>query len=286
MLVIAALAVLLAGDTPASQAGVTPPSTPTLNARPSTPKLPLVLDLGVGWTQVTRVDPYGRFGPTSFTAGMPLFGASLRGQTWYAEMAGQMMWTSLTNRNTTATVGRELFSSGRVRWDVSAEFADVRFRREDFRTSDVLIGTSRSAMTGLLGLGIGLGPYHGASARLSALGGWYHNRYGTVAEFPALTEDAPITQDDNVIIGARVEVSGIELGPLELGGTARYLRLSGSRPTVLPDDEVSGTATLNIRLFRIRGKQLFVGGFARFGPAGPSLITDKTFGLRGIWRLK
>lgn len=273
------LATLLAGGAqPQTEASV-----PSLRM----PEIPLTADVVIGWSQEKRVDPFGRFGPTSFTAGMPLVGARLRGQSWYVELAGQMMFTSLTNRNVTASVGRDLLRTGSLRWTVSGEFADVRFRREDFRTGDVLIGTTRTATIGMAGIGIGLGPFAGASVRVTALGGLYKNRYGSVVELPGFTGDEPMADDDVPVVGARVEVSGFRIRErIEISGSVRFLRLSGGHAPSVPHQEYSGSASLNVRLFRIRGKQLFVGGFARFGPAGPSIITDKTFGLRGIWRLK
>lgn len=275
MLVIAALAVLLAGDTPVAQ------------ILPSAPAHPTSLAFSAGWSSVRQVDPYGRAGVTTFTNGAPLLTAALRGERWYAELAGQLMFSSITNRNVTASVRRDLLGTGSLRWSLGLEVADVRFRRDDFRTEDVLIGTNRTATIGMLGVGFGFGPYRGASARVIALGGWYRNRYGSIMELPTFSGEEPLADDENPVVGAKAEVLGITVADrIELGGSVRYLRLSGGHAPSVPSDEVSGTASVDVRLFRIRGKSLFVGGFARFGPSGPSIITDKTFGLRGTWRLR
>jgi hypothetical protein len=197
------------------------------------------------------------------------------------------MHTSLTHRNVTASVGRDLFAIGPVRWSLSGEVADVRFRHEDFRLDDIGIGTSRTATMAVVGIGIGTGPYRGTSARITALGGWYRNRYGSIVELPAFTGDESLADDELAVIGVRAALDGITVGDrIEIGGSVRYLRLSGAHAPSVPDHEISGTASLSVRLFGVGRKRLSVGGFARFGPAGPSIISDKTFGLRGIWRLK
>jgi hypothetical protein len=280
MLAIAALAVLLAGEPPATQDSTATPS-------PSTPRAPFSLDVSAGWVSTNSVDPFGRTGPTTFTAGMPLIGARIHGTSWYAELAGQLMHTSLANRNVTASVGRDLFRTGPLHWGLGMEIADIRFRREDFRTDDVIVGTSRAATAILAGVNIGTGTYRGMSVRVTALGGWYRNRYGSIVELPGFTGDEPLADSEERIFGGRLAVNGITVADrIELSGAVRYLRIAGGHPSSLPGSELSGSANLTIRVFGLRKKQLFIGGLARFGPAGPALITDKTFGLRGIWKLR
>jgi hypothetical protein len=280
MLAIAALAVLLAGEVPASPSPATSPA-------PTPPRTPFSLDASAGWVITNQVDPFGRTGPTTFSVGMPLIGARIRNTSWYAELAGQLMHTSLANRNVTASVGRDLFRTGSLRWGLGMEVSDVRFRREDFRTDDVLVGTNRAATAVLAGLNIGTGTYRGMSVRVSALGGWYQNRYGSIVELPGFAGVEPLADSEERLVGGKLTVNGITIANrIEFSGSVRYLRIAGSHPSSIPGDELSGSANLTIRLFRLRGKQLFIGGLARFGPAGPALITDKTFGLRGIWRLR
>lgn len=277
MLVIAAFALLLAGESPAAQSTLPP----------TTPRTPFSVDVSAGWTLTRQVDPFGRTGPTTFSVGMPLIGAHLRNSAWYAELAGQLMHASLANRNVTASVGRDLFRTGPLHWGLSMEVADVRFCRDDFRTDDVLVGTNRAATAMMAGLNIGTGTYRGMSVRVTALGGWYRNRYGSIVELPGFTGDEPLADSEERLFGGRVTVTGVTVANrVELSGSARYLRIVGGHPSSLPGDELSGSANLTIRVFGVRKKQLFIGGLARFGPSGPALIADKTFGLRGIWRLR
>lgn len=292
MLAVATLALLLTPDLPAvpatlpvgrslNQLAAPAGQTPNANVRR------LAVDVSAGWSVTEQRDPYGRAGVSAFNVSAPLVGAGLHGRTWYADFLAQMAHTSLTNRNVTAAVGRDLFGSDRVRLGLSAEFADVRFRREDFRTGDVTIGTNRTATIGLVGPTLSVGPYRGASFRLSALAGYYRNRYGSVVELPGFSGVEPLSDDELNVYGGKLTVQGVTVGDrLEFGGSVRYLQLIGGHAASLPDREYSGTASLNIRLFGVRKKQLFVGAFARFGPARPSLIVDKTFGLRGIWKLR
>jgi len=295
MFAVAALALLLAGDAPVAEeqiqtlpvgksyAQLLPVPTVVRKQNPH----PLRIEVGIGWVRSQQTDPFGRTGATAFTTPAPHLGARLRGQTWYLDFAGQLARTSLTNRNTTASIGRDIASIGPVRWGLTAEFADVGFRRDDFRSGDVTVGTSRNATIGLAGVSFGIGPYRGTSLRVTALGGYYKNRYGSIILLPNFEGDEPLSDDELPVYGGKVSVDGITLlNRVELGGSVRYLQLHGGHGPSVPDQELSGTATLNIRLFNIGRKQLYVGGLARFGPPRASIITDKTFGLRGIWKFR
>ncbi len=295
MLATAALALLLAGDPPVTQEPIqTLPDgksyTELMAASPVTPGIaskPFRIELGLGWVSTERSDPYGRNGAVSFRVPAPHASARLRGQSWYLDLAGQMARSSLTNRNVTASVGRDIASVGPVQWGLTAEFADIRFRRDDFQTGDVTIGTTRTATIGLAGLSLGVGRYRGASLRVTAMGGYYKNRYGSVIELPSFVGDEPLSDDELPVYGGKVSVDGITIADrIEVGGSVRYLQLHGPHASSLPDREYSGTCTANVRLFSFGRKQLYVGGLARFGPARPSIITDKTFGLRGIWKFR
>lgn len=99
--------------------------------------------------------------------------------------------------------------------------------------------------------------------------------------------DEPLADDEVPIVGASASVQRLNIaGRVILEGSARYLRVMRPHASSVPDDELSGSVGVQIRILGVRRKQLFLGGIARFGPAGPSLATDKTFGLRGIWKLK
>lgn len=288
MLVAAAFAVLLAGaGAPAqSPSEMTPPAQETV-APVSRPKLPLSFSVDAGWTTTRQFDPYGRSGVTSFDTQMPQLGMRLTSSSWYVELTGQLLLSRLRDRNVSGAVRRDVFRTGPLRWGLGLEVTDVRFRREDFRTEDILIGTSREAAVGLGAVSVGIGPYRGARFRVTALAGVYRNRYGSAIELPGYTGDEPLADDDATVVGGRFAVDGVALADrLELGGSVRYLRLIGGHSPSIPGDEISGTASLDVRLFGIRKKQLYVGAFVRLGPSGPGLITDKTFGLRGIWRLR
>jgi hypothetical protein len=293
-MLVALLAVLLAGDQPADSAPVqTLPigrsmSELVTTARPLIiPRLPASLAVSAGWTSWETTDPFGRVGPSRFRAPGPSLGIRAAGSAWYADFAGQLMRSSLAHRNLSASVARDIASIGPVRIGLSAEAAEVRFRREDFRTNDILVGTSRTATLIAAGVSLGVGSYQGPALRVTALGGWYQNRYGSIVELPEFIGDEPLADDEKNIYGAKVSVERITIaGRVQVSGSARYLRLAGPPAYSVPSSELSGTASVNIRLFGIRRKQLFVGALARFGPEGPSLITDKTFGLRGIWKFR
>src|SRR5512143_3147306 len=101
------LAVLLAGDAQAVQEPVTPTTVDESaadvqnQAPPPGPPASLVLDIGFATTR--QLDPYGRAGVTPFRMSMPLMGVQLRSSAWYAELSGQLMFSSLTNRNVAAS---------------------------------------------------------------------------------------------------------------------------------------------------------------------------------------
>jgi hypothetical protein len=280
MFLVAALAVILAGDQPAgqpvSQAGTPVPA-------PDTP-----LELSIGWAATRQQDPFSRHGQGSFTASAPQIGARLRGKAWYLQFAGEFLYANFRNRNFYASVGRDIMSAGPMRFGLSTEFTDIEFRREDPRIQGPVPVTSRNSTAGLLGLNFGFGPYHRVSLRVSAYTGWYRNRYGTVLESQELSVEKSLTDDDCALIGAGIAFEGLTFAErVWMSGSARYLRLSGDHSASLPHDELSATASVNVRLFNVRHrKQLYVGAFVRFGPSGASLLSDRAIGLRGTWRVR
>jgi len=176
---------------------------------------------------------------------------------------------------------------GPVRGGIELTYWELGFRRRTMTIGELGIETERQGRAAMGGFVVKTpGPYQ-TEVTCAVTAGWYANRYTSALAVDSILFMEPLVSDDATIGSTRIALVGPLIADrVRISGSARYFRLFGEHSSWAPGHEWSGEALVDIRTFAVRRKSIYVGAHARFGPSGPGLVTDKTFGLRMKWRLR
>jgi hypothetical protein len=106
-------------------------------------------------------------------------------------------------------------------------------------------------------------------------------------EVPPFADTETLGADATGIMGFELKVrNGVIRDRVRFGGSVRYLRILGGHTSWVPQSDLSASATLEVRVLKIRGKPVYIGGRGKAGPSGPGLLTNSSFSIRGTVKFK
>ena len=206
---------------------------------------------------------------------------------WYIDFSVELMARSLRQRRIAISADYYMLSTGFADIGLELTFWELGFRRRATIIDGTELETERRGRTIMSGPVLRRsGPWH-TQLTGAVLAGWYTNRYISAEETDRYSSSAPIAEDDSTIGGARFALTAPSIANrIAIGGSVRYFHLLGPHSAFVPESEWSGEISFDVRTLSRRKKAIFVGALVRFGPRGPGLVTDKTFGIRMKWKLR
>lgn len=255
--------------------------------RPDTMRMPAELTFGLESDRLTLSDPFGVGGSGGFTAQTVGIGMRLDTQAWYIEFSGQLLDRSVRQRRIVTTMDHQFVKIGRVGLGLQLNYWELGFRERSVVIDSVELVTLRHGRAAMGGPVLRFsGPRH-SRISCSFTAGWYTNRYDSIVESGVTIVSEPVVADVAPIGMARLELRTAPIAHrVQITGSVRYIRTWGQTSSWTPEDEWSGGASVDIRVLGLKRKSLLVGAVVRFGPRGPGLVSDKTFGLRGTWKVR
>lgn len=206
---------------------------------------------------------------------------------WYIDFSVELMARSVRQRRIALTADYYMLSMGSADIGLELTYWKLGFRRRTVTIDDTEYLTQRQGRAVMAGAVIRRpGPRHTVLTG-AILAGWYDHRIDSMTTVGDEWQFQPIAGDNASIGGVRFGVKFPEVvRRISADGSVRHFRLWGTHPWWVPRSEWSGEVALDVRTFSVRKKAIYVGALARFGPRGPGLVTDKTFGLRMKWKLR
>lgn len=245
------------------------------------------LDISAGVEVSRMTDPFGVGPPSSFTPIGVGPGVTFGDGQWYIDFSGQLLDRSLRQRRIATTMSRMFVHRGAFSFGIEADYWELGFRQRYVRIIDTDIRTYRQGRAILGGLTTRWRGPRSIDVSCSLGAGGYTNEYDSIVDAAGIFTAEPLARDATMIFKARVGVqTGMIRNRVAIHASVRHFRVTSTHSSWIPGSEWSGDATLHVRIASRGRKSILVGAVVRFGPDGPSLVTDKTFGLRGTLKLR